>query len=626
MLDSFSIQAVKIIEDAKKIANQMKDKIVGTEHLLLAMYDTSDSICRFLLQEEKIKRDDIISIINKMVIIHKVEHPNIVFSNKFQEVVLRAKEVAALINSEYVFDEHLFYSLLEDKETIGHEILEMLSINCDEMLHDVEDIFNFYEYQEKDEKTPFPFLNRLTTSKRQHPFIKRKDYLERIIYILSKKQKNNPLLIGNAGVGKTAIVEGLTDVLKDEVIYQLDLGSIVAGTKYRGELEEKLIKAMEYVKEQKAIVFIDEIHNIVGAGSNDGSLDIANILKPYLSKSDLRLIGATTLDEYYRFIEKDKALIRRFQNIFIDEPSPIETYKILKRIKHSYEEYHHIRYSNKLLMKIITKCSIYIPNRTFPDKAIDVLDEVGSRASQLKTVNLNNLIDQVIADMNGITPKKVDELIDLKLNFPMLIPYYIRFIERIEKINNVVTIGVDKDFDPSYIFEDLQKVFGIKKEMYLEIDLENYNDHTSLNNLIGSSKGYVGYEQGGILTEHLIKYPFSVVYFKNINLAHFSIINYIDKLFKNEVITDNKGRKIFLSNTVFIINKNIDFSNSLGFDNPKHSNKLLKYDIELTSNKEDLKDTLIIRRYEKLSKKYHLKKQGLKNFELYQEIYNELKH
>ena len=210
------------------------------------------------------------------------------------------------------------YVMLKEEDSIASIVLEKLGLDIEDLMIDIEEIFNFFEgTSEKEdlEITPYPFLTNLSKTKKVHPFIKRSNYIEKIIYILSKKQKNNPLLIGNAGVGKTAIIEGLSEILKNETIYQLDLGSIVSGTKYRGELEEKITKAMEYIKKHHAIVFIDEIHNIVGAGSNDGSLDIANILKPYLSRSDIKLIGSTTLDEYYRFIEKDKALTRRFQNL-----------------------------------------------------------------------------------------------------------------------------------------------------------------------------------------------------------------------------------------------------------------------------------------------------------------------
>ena len=349
MLESFSVQAVKIIEDAKEIADASSSKIVGSEHLLIAMFKTPDSICHFLLSEVNISLEDINKTLEKMVVLHKVEHPNITFTSKFQEIILNAKELAIKCKSDYVYDEHIFYSLLELKDSVGYEILVMLNIDIEDMMEDIEEIFNFFGENYDTKEQPFPFLKKIKKDKQPHPYIKRKDYIEQIIYILRKKQKNNPLLIGNAGVGKTAIVEGLSNILKDEKIYELELGSIVAGTKYRGELEEKLLKAMDFIREEKAILFIDEIHNIVGAGSNDGSLDVANILKPFLSSTKIKVIGATTLEEYYRFINKDKALTRRFQTIFIEEPSKEETLKILRKIKRYYEEYHKVKYSDEEL-------------------------------------------------------------------------------------------------------------------------------------------------------------------------------------------------------------------------------------------------------------------------------------
>ena len=425
----------------------------------------------------------------------------------------------------------------------------------------------------------------------------RNNYIEKIKYILSKKQKNNPLLIGNAGVGKTAIVEGLSEILKDVSIYQLDLGSIVAGTKYRGELEEKLTKAMEYIKRKKAILFIDEIHNIVGAGSNDGSLDIANILKPYLSRSDIKLIGATTLDEYYRHIDKDKALSRRFQNVFIDEPTEKETYVILKEIKASYEEYHNVKYSDQILQEIIEKSKLYLVRRSFPDKAIDVMDEIGTRKKS-SNKSFSKLIDETIEDLTGIKNLTLERLKKVELNYPSLKPKYLQFIKKKEfevNTNNLAFAMVNSDFNVEYLIEDLYKLFAFKKEMYLEIDLENYIDYASINNLIGSTKGYVGYEQGGILSEHIWKYPLSLVYFKNIKSAHPSINQFIKSLLKKNHFLDNKGRTIYLTNTIFLLDTDKIKNKEIGFinENKKSSKNIITLKtIERKQDINQLKDIL----------------------------------
>ena len=579
MLESFSVQAVEIIEKAKEYAENMESDIVGSEHLLLALYKTKDSICRFLFSELNIKEENIFHALSKMEVIHK-KNDNSMFSLKFVEIIQNAKLVAQDAKSDCVYDEHLFYSLLETKDSVAYEIINYLNIDIEEMLFDIEEIFNFFE-EDKNDSDPYPYLRLINKNNFTHPYVSRKDYIKQIIYVLKKKQKNNPLLIGNAGVGKSALIEGLSLRLKDELIYELDLGGIIAGTKYRGELEEKLIKALEYIKTKKAIVFIDEIHNIVGAGSNDGSLDIANILKPYLTKSNIKIIGATTIDEYYQYISKDKALTRRFQNIYIDEPSKEETFKILKQIKNHYEDFHHVVYHNFLLKEIIDKCDLYIPNRCFPDKAIDVLDQLGAVASFDKSYNLRKHLNNVIYNLNGIRPKSIKQIKKMKLRYSELIPYYELFITKDRNVRNIANIGVNSHFKIEHLLSDINKVFGVKNECFLELDLSSYNDFTSLSNLIGSSKGYVGYEQGGILFEHIIKYPLSVIYFKNFKDAHYSIRNYLTKLVRKIFVFDNKGRKIYFSNTIFVFDQ-ISFNKQhLGFESSNKSCEETIFDIIL---------------------------------------------
>lgn len=596
MFETFSTSALEMIDKALRIAKSLGKKLVGTEHLLLAMYQVEESICHFLLEEKDITYEKLLEVVNGLVILRKNESKEDTYSKKFQEVILYAQRLSEDLESEYVYDEHIFYVMLKEYDTVAYVVLEKLGLDIEELKRDIEEIFSFDEAKEK-ENIPYPFLINLSTSQKIHPFVLRNNYIEKIKYILSKKQKNNPLLIGNAGVGKTAIVEGLSEILKDVSIYQLDLGSIVAGTKYRGELEEKLTKAMEYIKRKKAILFIDEIHNIVGAGSNDGSLDIANILKPYLSRSDIKLIGATTLDEYYRHIDKDKALSRRFQNVFIDEPTEKETYVILKEIKASYEEYHNVKYSDQILQEIIEKSKLYLVRRSFPDKAIDVMDEIGTRKKS-SNKSFSKLIDETIEDLTGIKNLTLERLKKVELNYPSLKPKYLQFIKKKEfevNTNNLAFAMVNSDFNVEYLIEDLYKLFAFKKEMYLEIDLENYIDYASINNLIGSTKGYVGYEQGGILSEHILKYPLSLVYFKNIKSAHPSINQFIKSLLKKNHFLDNKGRTIYLTNTIFLLdtykikNKEIGFIN----ENKKSSKNIITLKtIEKKQDINQLKDIL----------------------------------
>ena len=596
MFETFSTSALEMIDKALRIAKSLGKKLVGTEHLLLAMYQVEESICHFLLEEKDITYEKLLEVVNGLVILRKNESKEDTYSKKFQEVILYAQRLSEDLESEYVYDEHIFYVMLKEYDTVAYVVLEKLGLDIEELKRDIEEIFSFDEAKEK-ENIPYPFLINLSTSQKIHPFVLRNNYIEKIKYILSKKQKNNPLLIGNAGVGKTAIVEGLSEILKDVSIYQLDLGSIVAGTKYRGELEEKLTKAMEYIKRKKAILFIDEIHNIVGAGSNDGSLDIANILKPYLSRSDIKLIGATTLDEYYRHIDKDKALARRFQNVFIDEPTEKETYVILKEIKASYEEYHNVKYSDQILQEIIEKSKLYLVRRSFPDKAIDVMDEIGTRKKS-SNKSFSKLIDETIEDLTGIKNLTLERLKKVELNYPSLKPKYLQFIKKKEfevNTNNLAFAMVNSDFNVEYLIEDLYKLFAFKKEMYLEIDLENYIDYASINNLIGSTKGYVGYEQGGILSEHILKYPLSLVYFKNIKSAHPSINQFIKSLLKKNHFLDNKGRTIYLTNTIFLLDTDKIKNKEIGFinENKKSSKNIITLKtIERKQDINQLKDIL----------------------------------
>lgn len=581
MLESFSAQAVQIIEDAKKIAGELNSDIVGSEHLLLSMYQTPDSICRFLLQEKNITYEDLLGSLDNITVIHKVTNKTLTFTDKFQEIILKSEEFAENNDSDYVFDEHIFYSLLDDNENIATEMLKMLNCDIEKLKNDVEEIFNMYTNEDEIDESPFPFLINLSKQAMVHPFVKRSNYIERINYILDKKQKNNPLLIGSAGVGKTAIVEGLSLMRTKDTIYQLDLGGAVAGTKYRGELEEKILKVMNFIKEKQAILFIDEIHNIVGAGSNDGSLDIANILKPYLSRTDLSVIGATTLEEYYRFIEKDKALMRRFQTIFIDEPTKEETKKIILGIKETYEKFHNFTITNEEIDEIINQSSLYLPQKNFPDKAIDILDEIGARYSPSKQIT--DILQDVIYDQTNINVISLDKLRECNLNYNELKPYYLRLIKKIHSFNNIGVFIVEKEFNVNPLLTDLNKVFNFKKEMYLEINLDMYQDPVMINNLIGSAKGYVGYDEGGIVSEHIIKYPICLIYFKNFEKAHVSIKNALRKIMNSDVLIDNKGRKIILQNVIFLYDEELK-ENKIGFIEQR--NKTTKV-IKLQTKKEE---------------------------------------
>lgn len=545
----YSEQIKKILSDAKSIALERNER-PNSIHLLYAMFQTEDTICRFIFLEKQINTTKFKEKWKNFL--EKEEQENI-----YQKIIDKSKEIAIRYQSKHVYDEHLLYAILLEPESFAYQLVVEFNFIISKLLDEIEEIFDFDLYEEE----VLPYLINLSKITKPHRYIKRGDYIERLKYILKKKQKNNPLLIGSAGVGKTAIVEGLAEIYEDATIYQLNLATTIADTKYRGELEEKLVKVMDYIKSTEAIIFIDEIHNIVGAGSNDGSLDIANLLKPYLARSDIKCIGATTLDEYYRYIAKDKALMRRFQTILVDEPSIKETKQIIEGIIDQYEEYHNITYPEEIIGEIIKIADCYLPNKTFPDKAIDLMDELASRYNLIKKNNnhkikiMHSLLKQIVFEESGIKPITISKLNKVNLNYKEYLPIYEKFLKLEKPNNNLLVIDTNKSFKIAYLLDDLKYIFNLKDEMYLEINLESYQDYQTLSNLIGSSKGYVGYDQGGLLTNHLLKYPFSVIYFKNFDKANYQIQTYLKSILKTNHIFDNKNNRIVLQNVIFIFDQ-----------------------------------------------------------------------
>ncbi len=587
MLETFSIRAVELIEAAKnlvRINNETNDEEpVNTFYLLLSMFNANDTICHFLLNELEIKQLDLYNSFDE---IKDTEELSKTFTKEFEQLVIDSQTLAKEVKSEYVYDEHLFYVMLDNKNLTATKTLINLKIDIEQLKQDIIDIFSFYEESifsvENIPTKELPYLVNLSKESNIHNYVKRKDYIEQVIYILSKRQKNNPLLIGQAGVGKTEIIKALSKII-DKDIYELDLGSLISGTKYRGEMEEKLTNAIKYVINKNAILFIDEVHNIVGAGSNDGSLDIANILKPYLSKPPLKLIAATTLEEYYKYIEKDKALIRRFQTIFIDEPTKEETKEILHGIKINYEEFYNINISDELIDYIIDVSNNYILNKTFPDKAIDLLDETLSRYKNYKK-DFKEIVNDCINSHLGITIPSIDLLLNSNLYYNELKHLYMRKIKPINTLYNLGVVQVDNSFNIQLLIKDLNKIFGLKQENVLELDLSDYNNLESINNLVGSSKGYVGYDQGGLLYNHLLKYPFSIIYIKNYSNASSYIKQFINSLFKKSLIIDSHSRYIYLKNVLFIVDSN-EISSNLGFIKSKTESNI--YDVSINTKIEE---------------------------------------
>ncbi|SJN54521.1 ATP-dependent Clp protease ATP-binding subunit ClpA [Vibrio ruber] len=431
-------------------------------------------------------------------------------------------------------------------------------------------------------------LNQLAKNGQIDPLIGRDYELERTVQVLCRRRKNNPLLVGEAGVGKTAIAEGLAwrivegqvpEIIKDSVIYSLDIGSLLAGTKYRGDFEKRfknILKQLE--KEKDAILFIDEIHTIIGAGAaSGGQVDAANLIKPLLSSGKLRCIGSTTYQEYSNIFEKERALSRRFQKIDIAEPSLDDTTKILMGLKAKYEAHHEVRYTNKALRAAVELSAKYINERHLPDKAIDVIDEAGARARLVpasrrkKTVGVSD-IETMVAKMARIPEKSLsssdkDVLQSLDQKMKMLVFGQDNAIDALSEAIKLSRAGLGAENKPvgSFLFAgptgvgktevtiQLSKLLGIE---LLRFDMSEYGERHSVSRLIGAPPGYVGYDQGGLLTDAVIKHPHAVVLLDEIEKAHPDIFNLLLQVMDNGTLTDNNGRKADFRNIIMVMTTN----------------------------------------------------------------------
>lgn len=559
MLSNLNEEIKSIIE----ILNREKSRFgsIGSEALLLGLAEI-DASCSFILEQYGINQYTITKELDKLIILRK---PDTEYTSKFNEIMAVAYNSALLEDEKEVFDDHLLFALLTIENSVALDIIKNIGANAKDILDDLNSIYNINLTSDLQNNYLFNLTKEIKLGK-LNPFIGREDLVDKVIRILSKKQKNNPMLIGSAGVGKSALVEGVANKLiktnPNLSVYRLDLGTIIAGTKYRGDLEERFIEVLEKIKNPNTIIFIDEIHNIVGSGSSEGTLDIANILKPILSRSEIKCIGATTLDEYYRFIDKDKALSRRFQNVFIEETSEEEALEILEGIVHCYEEFHQVKY-NKEVLKYIINSSSFLANRKLPDKAIDILDEAGLFCKIDKRVNVETKdVDKIVFETLGIKLNNISKSFSKIKNFPILIKYYQLYFMNLGIRKTILNVQIVLDsFD--LLMEDLKTVFNIENEVVLNLDLSSYDNHYA-SSLIGSPAGYVGYSDGGILTEHVIKFPLSVIVIKNYLQAGKNIKTQIDTILENGKILDSKGRMINFRNTIFIFLDSLN-DMSIGF-------------------------------------------------------------
>lgn len=590
MLEQFDDNVLEIIKKSFEYTTKtFKLNKIGTESFLYVMFSEEDSICNFLLEDYRVKDEEILDIISKYIIIRSQSGE---YTEKFLEVMETAKKISKDNKSNLVREEHLLYALLITKETIFLDTILRLNLNPLNLIEDLKAYFSFQQNQEMDSYSIS--LTELARNKKLNKMIGRNDYLERMKIVLSRKSKNNILLIGSAGVGKTALVEGLCyDLLEQKSNYNLislNISSLIANTKYRGDFEARINKVLqEVVDSENAILFIDEIHTIIGAGSSDNLLDVANIIKPYLVRNNFRCIGATTSEEYQKTIVKDKALARRFQPIFVNELNKEETLNVLTGIIDDYIEFHKVEVDPNLFDYIIKICDEKIITRKFPDKAIDLLDEAMCIAKN-KGYNYlkENHIDEAFKNITGA----LTGVLDYDYKFDELEPYYLDNFLGIKENKNLVSILFSgNDANLKLLTEEVKKGFGITSEMILELNMSNYSDATSLSSLIGSSPGYIGYDDGGIISEHFAQYPYQLLIIHNYELASFDVKEFILLMKDKGFFFDKKGREYKTINTVFIFVNNDVAENNIGFIKQDLKRKdAMSYNIKL-SNKVDYVDT-----------------------------------
>ena len=696
MDNNFSSQVKEIISFSREEALRLGNDFIGTEHLLLGLIREGDNTAIRILKSFNVDLYELrkeIELAVKDKTGKNIANINSLPLTKQAEKVIRVTVLEAkALKSPTVETEHLMLSILKNKENIATQILNQFDVDYDlfrQELGMVKSNDPRAEYQEEndddfdDEKKYSPSKSRqggatksktpvldnfgrditkLAETGQLDPIIGREKEIERVSQILSRRKKNNPILIGEPGVGKTAIVEGLalrivqrkvSRVLFDKRVISLDLAALVAGTKYRGQFEERMKAIMnELEKNRDVILFIDEIHTIVGAGGASGSLDASNIFKPALARGELQCIGASTLDEYRMYIEKDGALDRRFQKVMVDPPSVEDTILILNNIKSKYEEYHNVNYDDEAINACVKLSDRYITDRLLPDKAIDVMDEVGARV-HLKNINVpQNILDlekkiedikveknrvvksqkfeeaaalrdnekrlgeelekakaqweeeskhkrypigeeeiaEVISMMTGIPVKRMVEAETQKLR-KMADEMKAMVVGQDEAIGKVVKaiqrnrVGLKDPKKPigTFIFlgptgvgktelaRALARHMFDSEEALIRIDMSEYMEKFTVSRLIGAPPGYVGYEEGGQLTERVRRKPYSVILLDEIEKAHPDIYNILLQVLDDGQLTDGLGRKVDFKNTLIIMTSNIgvrqlkDFGEGVGF-------------------------------------------------------------
>lgn len=692
----YSNELQKAIAKSKEIAMEIKSKTIRPEHLFLALLDDDESNAYQSLYDMNLNIDAIKSTITQW---STEMQKNLGLFKKAVTITIDAEtnnilkdsiEFAKEINDNEVNSNHVLYSILNNDTNIvttlfskSPDVLKKLKLRLKNNDNEINDDLDMEEQESKSSSSKKKLLDQfgidLTKAAKDgklDPVVGRKNEIKRISQILSRRKKNNPVLIGEPGVGKSAIVEGIAQLiidgkvpenLKEKRVITLDMGSLVAGTKYRGEFEQRLrgiIKEME--EDGNIILFIDEIHTIIGAGSAQGSLDASNMLKPALSRGTFQSIGATTLEEYRKYIEKDAALERRFQKVVVDPTSKSETLEILKNLKERYEDFHNVTYTDDALITCVDLTDKYMSEKFMPDKAIDAMDEAGAKVHVNKVINtpkkiidLEAKIKKIIEDKEKFVDKQlfedaakqrdkekelskilaiektawknelkenttrdvvskddVAEVVALMTKIPVdsvttdeneKLKFMAQKIKGIvigqdEAVDKLVTaikrsrIGIKDPKKPigSYIFlgpTGVGKTYTAKvmaKELFgsedamIRIDMSEYMEKHTVSRLVGAPPGYVGYEDGGELTEAVRRRPYSIILLDEIEKAHPDVQNILLQLLDDGVLTDSYGRRVDFKNTIIIMTSNAgsrklkDFGTGIGFSVNKSENVIQK--------------------------------------------------
>ncbi len=681
MMYKFTARAEKAIEIANDIAMELGHKYIGTEHILYGLCKEGTGIASKVLENQNITDEDILQEIEMLIGTGEAidDRETLGFTPRSKRVIENAFIEARKLGSEYIGTEHLLIGIMREGDSVAVRIMMDLGIDPRKLYNEIVKVINEDEADANSNRVTdknsgsfnsTPTLNQfgsdLTKQAREgklDPVIGRKTEIDRVTQILSRRTKNNPCLIGEPGVGKTAVVEGLAEkivaddvpeMLKNKRVVTLDISGMVAGAKYRGDFEERIKKCLAEVKKAgDVILFIDEIHTIVGAGSAEGAVDAANILKPLLARGEVQVIGATTLNEYRKYIEKDSALERRFSPVQVGEPTNEETIKILEGLRDKYEAHHNVKITEEAIKAAVELSVRYINDRFLPDKAIDLIDEAASRV-KMKTYtmpdNIKELeekieainrekeeairvqdfekaatlrdkvnaekeklekekkkwqsknsknvmslteedIAEVIASWTGIPVNKItqDENEKLKHLEETLHKRVIGQNEAVEAVSKAIRRGRVGLKDPnrpigSFLFlgptgvgkTELSKalaeaLFGNESAM-IRVDMSEYMEPHSVAKLIGSPPGYVGYDEGGQLTEKIRRKPYSVILFDEIEKAHPDVMNMLLQMLDDGRLTDAQGRTVNFKNTVIIMTSNVGAraitdKNVLGFSN-----------------------------------------------------------